>query len=233
MFSVYGTTGRLFQGRMEHMPPLGTIAPVARLEPIESIGHEQQPLFPGLLATAAAKAGVTTPAVHAPPSHEEQRSALAAYTRAQRPSIARHPLSTVDALMSQEVITIPLASSIYQAWRLLDRHGIGQAPVVNGDMVLVGLLARSDVLHSDRLPLADNSMLAWRILLSQNVSNIMQSPVPSVSPDTDIRRVARVLLDTGLAGLPVVNAKGVVIGFVSRADIFRAVVTDPPLDLWG
>ena len=60
----------------------------------------------------------------------------------------------------------------------------------------------------------------------------MWTPVPSVAPDTDIRRVARVLLDSGLPGLAVVDDDGRVTGFISRSDILRAVVADPPLDLW-
>jgi CBS domain-containing protein len=66
----------------------------------------------------------------------------------------------------------------------------------------------------------------------QSVLEVMWTPVPSVAPDTDIRRLARVLLDTGLPGLPVVDDAGQVIGFVSRSDVLRAVVADPPLDLW-
>ena len=61
----------------------------------------------------------------------------------------------------------------------------------------------------------------------------MWSPVPGVSPEAGIRRVAQVLLDTGLPGLAVVDEHGFVIGFVSRSDIIRAVISDPPLDLWG
>ena len=68
--------------------------------------------------------------------------------------------------------------------------------------------------------------------MAQPVSDVMWSPVASVALGTDIRRVARVLLDTGLPGLPVVDAEGLVIGFVSRSDILQAVVADPPLDLW-
>ena len=68
--------------------------------------------------------------------------------------------------------------------------------------------------------------------VAQSVVDVMWSPVPSVAMDTDIRRVARVLLDTGLPGLPVVDDGGRVTGFVSRTDILRAVVADPPLDLW-
>ena len=43
--------------------------------------------------------------------------------------------------------------------------------------------------------------------------------------------VAGVLLDTGLPGLPVTEEAGVLIGFISRTDILRAVAADPPLDV--
>ncbi|MEG2281143.1 MAG: CBS domain-containing protein, partial [Comamonas sp.] len=46
-------------------------------------------------------------------------------------------------------------------------------------------------------------------------------------------RVAHVLLDTGLPGLPVTDDLGHLSGFISRTDILRAVASDPPLDLWG
>jgi len=61
----------------------------------------------------------------------------------------------------------------------------------------------------------------------------MVSPVPTVSEETDLRRVASVLLDTGLPGLPVTDELGRMTGFVSRTDILRAVAADPPLDLWS
>jgi len=65
------------------------------------------------------------------------------------------------------------------------------------------------------------------------VASVMWTPVPSAHPNTELRHVARVLLDTGLPGLPVVDANGVVSGFVSRTDLLRAIVNDPPLDLWS
>jgi CBS domain-containing protein len=45
--------------------------------------------------------------------------------------------------------------------------------------------------------------------------------------------VAEVLLASGLPGLPVSSAEGRVLGFVSRSDLLRAIVADPPLDLWS
>jgi CBS domain-containing protein len=36
----------------------------------------------------------------------------------------------------------------------------------------------------------------------------------------------------GVDGAPITNDSGRLIGFISRGDILRAVVTDPPLSLW-
>ena len=70
-------------------------------------------------------------------------------------------------------------------------------------------------------------------LARRPVSEVMASPIPAVTADTELRRVAAVLLDTGLPGLPVTDEAGVLAGFISRTDILRAVAADPPLDLWS
>ncbi|MEK9803744.1 MAG: CBS domain-containing protein, partial [Curvibacter sp.] len=88
-------------------------------------------------------------------------------------------------------------------------------------------------LSLERLPQPDAPALVWRALLMEPVSAAMLSPVPAVSEDTDLRRVARVLLDTRLPGLPVVSEDGRLTGFISRSDILQALVHDPPLDLWS
>lgn len=65
------------------------------------------------------------------------------------------------------------------------------------------------------------------------VRDVLARTVVSADPVADIRRVARVLRDTGFTGVPVVNETGEMIGFVSRGDILRAVIADPPLSLWA
>lgn len=40
------------------------------------------------------------------------------------------------------------------------------------------------------------------------------------------------MLDRDVDGVPIVNDTGLLVGFVSRSDILRAVVTDPPLSTW-
>lgn len=226
MFSVYGVAGQLFRGSLEKLRQIGAVGSVARTNPIQATGRDGSDVP---LSTLDAFAGPVPQA----PSDEAHRSALAAYADSRKVVLQRHPLRQVVALMSRPVITLLDTITVQEAWKTLARQGIGQAPVVNGAGMLVGLLSRADLLSPERLPTPDSHALVWRALLAQKVTDIMRTPVPSVAPETDIRRVARVLLDTGLPGLPVVDEQGLVTGFVSRSDILRAVVMDPPLDLWG
>jgi len=221
MFSVYGETGRLFRGAMEELRQVTAVRAVTRTRGIEPLNPQVMP--------SATSAGA--PAHGAAPGG--QRSPLAAYAQASAAHATRHPLSRVADVMSRGVITVPASMPVLEAWQWLAEQGVGQAPVVDARHWLVGLLTRADLLQPDKLPLPGANSLVWRALLNQPVAEVMWTPVPAVGEETDIRRVARVLLDTHLPGLPVVSEDGAVTGFVSRTDILRAVVHDPPLDLWS
>jgi CBS domain-containing protein len=134
--------------------------------------------------------------------------------------------------MSHEAITLADRSTAQEALALLAANGIGQAPVVNGSGQLVGLISRAHLLAPSQGATIETQVREWETRMAQNVTQLMRTPVPSVAVGGDIRRVARVLLDTDLPGLPVVDEHGRVIGFVSRSDLLRAMVNDPPLDLW-
>lgn len=222
MFSIYSPAGRIFRGSMEELRKVGSTAALARSRNVRPVGGDAQDHAPAYIADPA-------PAAPADRAHQQ---ALGAYAQTQKMDVPRQPLTRVDAIMSRTVTTISDTANVEQAWQVLVQQGIGQAPVIGQDGVLVGLLSRGDLMRADRLPAPDSHPLVWRALLARSVVDVMWTPVPSVSEDADIRRLARVLLDTGLPGLPVVEDKGRVIGFVSRSDVLRAVVADPPLDLW-
>lgn len=223
MFSIYGETGRVFKGPMEDLWRIEAVRRAARARAVSPQALFRVPVQP---------ARQENPRAGAPASHAA-RDAVAAYAQGTQPAPQRHPLSRVQDVMSQGVLTISADATVMQGWQQLAEHGMGQAPVVDARGVLVGLLSRADLLRSDRLPAPDSSPLVWRALLAQTVGSVMWTPIPAVDPQTDLRRVARVLLDTHLPGLPVVNEDDLVTGFISRTDILRAVVHDPPLDLWS
>ena len=71
-----------------------------------------------------------------------------------------------------------------------------------------------------------------RDVLARKVADVMSSPVVCAHPITDIRRIAHVLLEHQVDGVPIINETEALVGFVSRSDIVRAIVADPPLSLW-
>lgn len=226
MFAIYGVSGQMFKGPLEE---LRKVAPTLRSARVRALEPESD-----RYRERAAREMEEQPAPGARSGpHTLQQQALQQYTRVQTPVPERHPLSRVADVMTSQVVLITDAATAEQGWQLLAREGVGQAPVVNAEGRLVGLLSRADLLRPDRLPGPDTPALVWRALLMSPVTELMVTPVPSVDAQTDIRRVAQVLLDTGLPGLPVVDEAGRVSGFVSRSDILRAVVHDPPLDLWS
>jgi CBS domain-containing protein len=221
MFSVYGRAGRMFRGSMEDLRKVGAASALMRSRRIAPVGQDTHDMTHPVAG-----------APHAEPLDIAHRSAMAAYAQTTRVEVNRHPLTRVDHIMTRGVITLPDTANVGDAWAVLAERGVGQAPVLGADGVLVGMLTRADLSRPDHMPGPDTHPLVWRATLAQSVVDVMWTPVPSVAEDTDIRRLARVLLDTGLPGLPVADDAGRVSGFVSRSDILRAVVADPPLDLW-
>lgn len=219
MFAIYGTSGQMFQGPFEE---LRKVAPTVRSARVRRVEPREQP---------------TDETPH--PSHAAaglpylSGQALHAYATAQHPDTGRQPLSRVADVMTHHPIVLPDNATVWQAMQLLAQEGLSQAPVVNAQQRLVGLITHNDFMQTDRLPNPQENALVWRARMALPVTEWMVSPVPSVEPDTDIRRLAVALQETGLSGLPVVAAQGLVIGFVSRSDILKAVTHDPPLDLWA
>lgn len=229
MFSVYGKVGRMFNGTLEELRRIGPNSALKAVRGVRAIGQEA---VDHIGVDTLNPSGDGSAAVPHLPADVLHKSAVAAYEQTRHTSAPRHALTLVDSIMAPSVVTIPDSYNVEQAWAALGARDIGQAPVVNAQGVLVGLFTRGELLRANRLPKADSHPLVWRAFMARPVADVMWSPVASVALGTDIRRVARVLLDTGLPGLPVVDTEGLVIGFVSRSDILQAVVADPPLDLW-
>ena len=225
MFAIYGTSGQMFRGPLEE---LRKVAPTLRVGRARAVSALASPSVDPEVSSAQ-----VLPETLARQAGAPQRQAINEYASIQSPKPQRHPLTRVRDVMSPSVLTVLDTASVLDAWQTLADQGLGQAPVVNAQGGLVGLITRGELLAPEHLPGPDTHVLAWRAMLMQPVTSLMVTPVPSVEPQTDLRRVAQLLLDLGLPGLPVVADDGVVSAFISRSDILRAVVHDPPLDLWS
>lgn len=162
---------------------------------------------------------------------DEQPSAVDTAARAYQSvlpkALERGPVKHAHQVMTKRVIKVAPNDSIEKAWRVLLDSKVRQAMVVDGGNSIVGLVTERDLLTS--INLEDGRI---RDVLSRQVADVMQTPVVSADPATDIRRIAQVLVDYGLSGVPIVQENGTIVGFVSRGDVLRSVVNDPPLSLW-
>ncbi len=58
------------------------------------------------------------------------------------------------------------------------------------------------------------------------VRDIMQAPVVTVSPETTVRQLSRILADEEISGAPVVGDEGELLGVVSATDVVRLAADD-------
>lgn len=234
MFSIFGTSGALFKGSMEDLIRVPGVLPAARTPRIDPLLAHMDDVERRSHYTAWPSPSAPVHDAHPPHAGRPGMQAMGEYARMQRPPTpARHVLHAVRDVMSPRVISVGVAQTIQQGWQVLADAGVGQAPVVGAGGELVGLFSRAELLRLDQLLAADQSAQAWHAWLSQPLQRIMTSPVPAVYPDTDLRRLAQVLLHADLPGLPVLDGNERLLGFVSRHDVLKAVVHDPPLDMWG
>jgi len=215
MFAIYGVSGPIFQGTLEALSRMPPVVRRSSVTPARRIADD--------VAIESATAGNETLVA----SGSRSNQAIAAYKAMLPESLDRGPLYHADQIMTAEVIAVSARDEVVLAWRTLTRHQIHQTPVLDENGRLVGLVSERNLLTTLNVDAGE-----VRDVLVKRVGDVMTTPVVAANPLTDIRRIARVMLDRDVDGVPIVNETGVLLGFVSRSDILRAVVTDPPLSMW-
>ncbi len=206
MFSVYGITGQIFSGTLEAMDRVHRLSRTRSSRAIAQDGEEF---------------GVEAPAAH--PSQE----AVRAYRAMLPEELERGPLVHAAQVMSRPAVAVRDDTTAAEAWRTLRDRRIHQAPVLDAADNLIGIVSERDllmVIDIDGEKVIEN--------LRRRVRDVMTTPVVAAAPVTDIRRVAAAMLAGGVDGVPVVGEDGRLLGFVSRSDVLRTVINDPPLSLW-
>ena len=227
MFFVFGPSGQMYRGGPENLSQVSPVRRVLRPQALRTRALDTPP--PDAFVPAPAP-----PPAAAAPVNLRLQDAVSAYAQTEHgPQQARRqPLTKVSDVMTTGALSVRPETRVNDAWQTLAEHQVAQAPVVDALGRVVGLLLRADMAPLDLLP--EPGAVKQAIDLARRpVAEVMVSPVPTVAAGTELRRVAGVLLDTGLPGLPVTDEAGVLAGFISRTDILRAVAADPPLDLWS
>ncbi|MGB9878201.1 MAG: CBS domain-containing protein [bacterium] len=115
-------------------------------------------------------------------------------------------MKTAKDIMTKEVITVKPSTTRNELAKLLSERNISGVPVMDEEgCCVIGVVTEADLLKK----------------CGETVGEIMTKEVISVSEDTPIEEIAKILAEKGIKRVPVLK-EGKLVGIVSRADIVRA-----------
>ncbi|MGO9566309.1 MAG: CBS domain-containing protein [Desulfomonilaceae bacterium] len=145
----------------------------------------------------------------------------------------------VADVMTRDVITVTPDTPLRELASILSEKHINGVPVVDDKGKVLGVVCESDLVNQNK-PLHIPTVFVildsvipmenpWRYqkefkrLAATTVGEIYSKPAISISPDTDLSEVARVMSERKLYTLPVVEG-GKLVGVVGKADVIRSLM---------
>ena len=144
------------------------------------------------------------------------------------------PDQTVQEVMTRAVVSVDGDTTVSDAVALLIDHRLRALPVVEGQRRLVGILTDGDLFERGclqlplrfhfELPASEQTGSSLEPLSSpRRVAEVMTPNPQTATPDLPLAEAAALMVKRGLKRLPVVDAQGLLLGMVSRADLLRTV----------
>jgi CBS domain-containing protein len=137
--------------------------------------------------------------------------------------MAAETFTTVGELMTKKVITIGPDDTIEQIEKGMERFRFRHLPVVDAGK-LVGLVSHRDLLHALSSFLSEAEDERNVLIRRQPAKLIMQHDVITVRAHEPLLDAAKLMWETKLGCLPVVDENDQVVGIVTEADFMRAMI---------
>ena len=144
-------------------------------------------------------------------------------------------------IMTKEIITLSPETEIAEAARLLLEKRINGAPVVNSAGKLVGILCQSDLIAQQKsIPIPSLfTLLDGYISLkttkrmdkevekiaATKVAEAMTPDPVTVDPETDIEKIAVLMVEKNYHTLPIIES-GQLVGILGKEDVLRTLIAE-------
>lgn len=111
-------------------------------------------------------------------------------------------------IMTREIITVDLSTSIKNLAKLLVQQQISGAPVMDKKGQIVGVVSEADIVAKK----------------GKQVKDIMSKKVVAIGEETPVKKIASLMATHKINRLPVMR-RNELVGIVSRADIVGAIAS--------
>jgi len=127
--------------------------------------------------------------------------------------------------MTRNVVTIDIDGSMDEAIRLMKEHKVRKLPVMKRGK-LAGIITDRDIKRASASDATTLDIHELLYLISKiKVKNIMTRDPISVPVDFTVEETAELMMRKKISGVPVLDAKGDVVGIISESDIFRVLIS--------
>ena len=120
----------------------------------------------------------------------------------------------VESYMSRKPITIRDNTAYWKAFDIMQEKDLHHIPVVNESNSVVGILARRD------MQIAAQHFKEVVV----DVSEVMHSPVVTISPGALLSEAAKRMIEKRIGGLPVLDTDNQMVGILTETDLLRALI---------
>ena len=147
----------------------------------------------------------------------------------------------VKDIMTKEVISVSPNTEIVKAAKILLENRINGMPVIDAFGRLVGIICQSDLVAQQKgipipsvftllesfIPLTSMKRIDKEMekIAALTVKEAMTLEPVTVSPETEIEEVAKLMVDKKFHTLPVVDG-GKVVGIVGKEDVLKTLLSE-------
>ncbi|MFI8986147.1 CBS domain-containing protein [Streptomyces antimycoticus] len=134
----------------------------------------------------------------------------------------------VSDVMTRTVVAVGRDAPFKEMVQTLRQWRVSAMPVLEGEGRVIGVVSEADLLPKEELRDSDPDRFEQLRRLPDlakaravTAEELMSSPAVSVHTDATLAEAARIMAVRGVKRLPVVDAEGMLLGIVSRADLLK------------